>query len=136
MSFRSPLLLGFVSRSAVHAAECTAGEIAEARVLISQPVSSECDVLPVSEFSSFALKAFCAKEGCYKEYQEFAKTLPDCESRGQDLKESFSEKLASEFQEVCPESNEEKGKDTSDAHGWSAVYYMLATVLPMALLWV
>ena len=30
----------------------------------------------------------------------------------------------------------DESEDTSDAHGWSAAHYMLATVLPMALLWV
>ena len=78
------------------------------------------------------------------------KQLPDCEiSDGQDLKKTSSKKLENKYQESCPDTSEDttndvsigfddedKSKDTSDAHGWSAIHTMTATVLPMALLWV
>ena len=123
MSSRSFLLLGFVSRSAVYAAECTDNELAEISVELSK-VSPVC-LTEVESYPAPDKKAFCAKQGCYKEAAEFV--FPDCTANGLlNLKEDHFKNLATDFEENC----------TSDAHGWSAVHYMLATVLPMALLWV
>ena len=157
MSFSSFLLLGFVSPNAVYAAECTADEIAG--IDISNLSTGKCTV-PDVDASSDITETFCAQDGCFQDLRAFAEKtaeFPDCEVSGQNFKELTETALGvivTSYEAQCPgnivyDEDTTDGEDTpdetpasndsedmSDAHGWSAVHYMLATVLPMALLWV
>ena len=64
----------------MYAAECTGEELATVQFKLSQ-IFPECDVDNVD------VEAYCAHEGCYTKMKEFNRTLPDCESNGQNLKE-------------------------------------------------
>ena len=166
MSTRSFLLLGFVSPNAVYAADCTADEIAgidisnlstgkctvpdvdassditetfcaqdgcfqDLRTFVETAEFPDCEVLGQNfkELTEIALgvivnsyEAQCPGNIVYDGVDSEDTMAPDGEDTpyGEDYE--------------TPASDE--SEDTSDAHGWSAVHYMLATVLPMALLWV
>ena len=64
MSYRSFLLLSFVSRSAVYAAECTEEELdPDTREKFYEQIVPRCQY---DDTSPSSVEAFCVQEGCYR----------------------------------------------------------------------